>query len=57
MTTEPVLKPCPDCDGDGVIYTGDWFSPKEYCLECGGTGKVKRKTRAVERSETKGETP
>lgn len=30
---------CQTCGGDGVIYTGDWFSPKEYCTDCQGTGK------------------
>lgn len=41
--TSLIEEVCKRCDGDGVIYTGDWFSPKEYCPTCNGIGKEKAK--------------
>lgn len=31
------MKPCPDCDGSGVVG-GDYFA--SWCSRCGGSGEI-----------------
>lgn len=33
------LRPCPDCDGDGVIFQNN-FIFTDICDTCGGTGII-----------------
>ena len=37
------MKKCKRCGGDGVIYTGDWFSPIEDCFKCKKDATVDKK--------------
>lgn len=45
MTLEANHKWCPDCGGDGVVWTdtpchSGWSEHKAACDECGGSGQV-----------------